>query len=72
MRRSCFVPAGSCTRNDTELPSSMTGSRQRRLPLVLRLHVGEARDRLHRRLVFADDGLGIKQHARFLLGGDAG
>ena len=37
MRRSCFVPGGSCTRNDTELPSLMTGSRQLACPLCFAL-----------------------------------
>ena len=32
MWRSCFVPGGSCTMNDTELPSLMIGSRHVVLP----------------------------------------
>ena len=37
MRRSYFVPTGSCTKNETELPSSMTGSRQLACALCLAL-----------------------------------
>ncbi len=43
-----------------------------RVTLVLRLDVGQARDRLHRRLVFADERLRIKEDALFLLCGDTG
>ena len=72
MRRSYFVPARILHEKRHRIAVVDDRLAPARLPFVFGLDVCKARDGLHRRFVFADEGLRIEQHARFLLGGDAG
>ena len=69
-RRSCFVPGGSCTRTDNELPSLMTVRATLACPLCFALTSAKRVTGASLALCIRGDRLRIIEDAFFFLSGD--